>query len=1017
MIEHRALLLAIISFAGVNAAVAQPGTYLPICAGLKSVAWCHQFDPGSPLAMAVGANGNTYVASLGNVGAASTVTALASDGSVLYRAQFDSVVAFLEPAKNGALWVVAGSLFQVDAQGNKSPINYANAFTTYAASTDAAGNLYLAGRTPPSAYSITKLTPAGAIAGVFPLDAYGGPTAIAVDSAGAVYVVGVPVAGFEATPGAYETTKPKSVSAVNAGYALKIAPALDHVVYATWLYQGQPDGIPSPTSVGVDNAGNAYVGGSFDNTPDQPFPASQIGLPLQSSSATGYVLKLNPQGSALVWSDALASGTVEALTVLQDGRVRALVAMPPFTNQFGQGLHVELGETLFAINSDGATLEGSYFLGGITAPPTFSNKVGMRWPQGFLAAVPGGAAPLRMLVATSSARVPVVFNDQVTAPLLLSFSDTPPQAELSVSLSLVKPFAVGTGIAANGTVDVRVTVSNNGPADAEGVQLRANVGDINGGSATVAGCLPGGVAICNAGGGAHIPLLRAGSAMSIEFVYSYACHAVPCAPLAYASLQAITSDPTLANNSASLAVPVTNGFDATLESAQPLRNTPLVYYRSDVPGFDGTFTLVKTPLTADPALTVWVPIQTSSGNVWYFDSWADGNRDNPRTFDASNGIPVSKGRMNFRTALPIGMDPGALDLVALQGSVPLAQSLKLYPAAHTGTWSIGKAAASWLTVSAGTANAIDGSVAITGSADVTGLAPGYFTTTVSAKLVAAGYPDVSVDIPASLRILDKAPVVQASGFVNGASYQSGPPSSREIITIFGSGLGPPQLVTAFVPEAGSLPTSLGGTSVEFQGVPAELLYVQEQSVAAIVPYTISDVPTTLTIKLGGTAGPSVSIPAPPYGPGVRGTSYAPALFTTNSSGTGNLAAVNADGTVNSLLHPAKRGSVVLLYGTGFNVPEMCASRNFGSLFPNSTLFPTSTSPVEAFVGGRPASVLYSGSAPLMTCGAQQFNVLIPDDSATGPDVPLRMGIPVPGALPSTPYVWYATAPGTTLSIQ
>ena len=56
-----------------------------------------------------------------------------------------------------------------------------------------------------------------------------------------------------------------------------------------------------------------------------------------------------------------------------------------------------------------------------------------------------------------------------------------------------------------------------------------------------------------------------------------------------------------------------------------------------------------------------------------------------------------------------------------------------------------------------------------------------------------------------------------------------------MINIFGTGLGPAQLVKAFVPQAGSLPTVLAGTSVEIDGQPLELLYVQDKVIGAIVP--------------------------------------------------------------------------------------------------------------------------------------------------------------------------------------
>src|ERR1051326_2548284 len=124
-----------------------------------------------------------------------------------------------------------------------------------------------------------------------------------------------------------------------------------------------------------------------------------------------YVLKLHAQGSAPIWCDALASGSVDAVAVLPDGRVLALVAMFPSTNSYGAGLNVEQGEALFRLGTEGA-IEKDYFVGGVAFAGFGLNNNGVPRPHGYLAAVPGGDAPLRILIATTSGRIPAISSEE-----------------------------------------------------------------------------------------------------------------------------------------------------------------------------------------------------------------------------------------------------------------------------------------------------------------------------------------------------------------------------------------------------------------------------------------------------------------------------------------------------------------------------------------------------------------------------------------------------------------------------
>jgi hypothetical protein len=706
--------------------------------------------------MTVDANGVTYVGSC-TLLRPCTLSAVAPDGSVIYTAQFDLPITFIAPAGNGSMWVATNAtLFQVDGQGRESQLNYYNFDgPPYKFAGDATGNLYFE-NAPAGVAQIVKMNAAGTVVGTFPIEKYGVSRALVVDPTGNVYVVGVPAPTFAATPGALQKSIPKSKGYVADAYLLKISPSLDRVVFATLLCQGQ---CSPPTALTVDGKGSAYVGTVLFPVQDlPPFPLKQLGLAPPVSGYGSAVLKINPEGSALLWSDGLGADSVDSLSALQNGEVRALVL-----------LQYQDNEALYTMNSTSGQIESANFLGRVVRPDDSSA------PTGFLTQIPGGSAESRMLVGLNSARIPVALNDQAETPVVVNFTDPPLQADLSLELTLLQP--------PRDLVDARATVTNHGPNDAEGVQVQVGIADPDNTGFEPIECLAGGAAVCSGGDevhvyrwvGAVIPKLRVGQTMNIEFVEESDCGS-NCTLALNGTVFSLTSDNKLANNFVHLPLTeVTQVFDAALSPPQPL-----IFYRSDTL-FNGTQAGPPIP-TVDPSLNVWVPVQTYEGNVWYFDSWSDGNRNNPRTFDASKGIPQSQGEMNFHTALPFGLVPASLDLVALPGKSPSPQTLRLYPSFRFGVWKIGAPKASWLKLD--TASEFPNIAAITGTANLAGLKPGYYTTTFSATLQVSGQPDVSMDVPVSLRILAAAPSIAPNGVVNAASYQSGPPSSFEIFNIF-----------------------------------------------------------------------------------------------------------------------------------------------------------------------------------------------------------------------------------------
>jgi hypothetical protein len=189
---------------------------------------------------------------------------------------------------------------------------------------DAAGNAYVAGWTYSSDFPVTqgafqtsnhaagqntafvaKLNPTGT-ALVYSTylggSVFDSANAIAVDAAGNAYVAGQTAStDFPVTPGAFQTTKH---AAGATAFVAKLNPTGTALVYCTYLGGSVFD---SANAVTVDAAGSAYVAGQTDST---DFPVTQGAFQVQNNGAglqvaNAFVSKLNPAGTALVYSTYL----------------------------------------------------------------------------------------------------------------------------------------------------------------------------------------------------------------------------------------------------------------------------------------------------------------------------------------------------------------------------------------------------------------------------------------------------------------------------------------------------------------------------------------------------------------------------------------------------------------------------------------------------------------------------------------------------------------------------------------
>jgi uncharacterized protein (TIGR03437 family) len=250
------------------------------------------------------------------------------------------------------------------------------------------------------------------------------------------------------------------------------------------------------------------------------------------------------------------------------------------------------------------------------------------------------------------------------------------------------------------------------------------------------------------------------------------------------------------------------------------------------------------------------------------------------------------------------------------------------------------------------------------------------------------------------RIRVSAPLRAIKSVVNAASYIGGPVSPGELVTIFGTALGPATAADAStVPSTGKLATNIGGVRVLFNGIPAPMIYAGSGQVSAVVPYEVA-----------GSSNPSVWIEYQGESSNAFQLSVAataPGLFTADSSGSGPGAILNQDNSLNRPGNPAAKGSIVQMFltGEGQTTPPGVTGAITTATLPPPQVTPAPLPPILVLMDGHLAPYAYAGEAPGQVAGVMQLNVPIPLNAR-------------PGAL--SIQVWIgarSTQNGVTVSVQ
>lgn len=230
-----------------------------------------------------------------------------------------------------------------------------------------------------------------------------------------------------------------------------------------------------------------------------------------------------------------------------------------------------------------------------------------------------------------------------------------------------------------------------------------------------------------------------------------------------------------------------------------------------------------------------------------------------------------------------------------------------------------------------------------------------------------------------IRLLKPVPF-SVGAVTNAASGVQGPVAPGEIVTVFGDKIGPATL-TQFTAANGAIGNQLANAQIFFNGIPAPLLYVSAGVSAAVVPYGIAGATSVdVSVRYQGNTSSVTTFPAAPVAPGI---------FTADSTGSGQAAAVNGDGTLNKASTPVRIGGFISLYisGAGQTTPNGTDGRILAA-----APFPTVIAPVQVTIGDKPAVVSYAGATPTSVSGLTQVNVQVPVGITAGPAVPVQVTV-------------------------
>jgi uncharacterized protein (TIGR03437 family) len=224
----------------------------------------------------------------------------------------------------------------------------------------------------------------------------------------------------------------------------------------------------------------------------------------------------------------------------------------------------------------------------------------------------------------------------------------------------------------------------------------------------------------------------------------------------------------------------------------------------------------------------------------------------------------------------------------------------------------------------------------------------------------------------------RQPQPSIQSVVNAASQEPSLAPGAQV-SIVGSYLTGPTMSTDYDATA-FYPTSVAGTSVTFNGIPAPLLRLSPSKIRVIVPFALAgQTSVQVAVQRFDQTSDPFTVPLQDTAPGIFMTKH-------GSTGAGPIIQQGVDGqfTPNTADNPAPAGTTLKIFATGAGVWSPPPASDIFVYWMFGNIFFT-TQPVSLAIGGQPAKISYAGTAGTYnTWSMLQVTATLPDGLSSGP---------------------------------